>query len=362
MDKKNIFVNRLFSLFMMNIKEINNYLNQDKIQDRFRTTLLHVIFWILMFVLPPNLIPGLEKVYKELPVYYLTAIVYLIPFYYLSRYLILHKRIILYALFVIGGYFFYLDFYHLFHKLAGDIYFSAIPVRSAVRFYLRMKGPLSILYLIAMVFNVLEAIYRSKKQAEQEKAARIEAEMNMLKNQIDPHFLFNTLNTIYYEALEKTDVAPKAIMELSNLMRYMLKDAKDKYVPLDGEIQYIQDYIKLEKLRLPEHTEFVWEYANDRQSIYQIAPLLLIPFIENAIKYGVSPREKSDILISIRIECGKLHLKVENKIYRKNAVVSTGTGLLNVKKRLELMYPDKYKLDIQNDEVRFKVNLLLELN
>ena len=186
------------------------------------------------------------------------------------------------------------------------------------------------------------------------------AELSLLKSQIDPHFLFNSLNSIYYEAIEKTDLAPKAIMSLSNLMRYVLTDAKSEYVSLDQEISYIQGYIELQKLRLPLKTLLNFDLFIDNGEV-MIAPLLLIPFIENAFKYGVSSSSDTDISIKLRVEKNHLSFQVENRIFSNKEADGTQSGLDNVKKRLALIYPEKHDLRINHETNTYQVDLSLTL-
>jgi len=225
----------------------------------------------------------------------------------------------------------------------------------------RMRQGLSILFLIVLAVNILEMAYRFRKISQKARMEKTAAELSMLKSQIDPHFLFNSLNSIYYEALEKTDVAPKAIMSLSNLMRYVLTDAKSEYVSISQEVNYIKGYLELQKLRLPQMTKLNSniKIADEEE---KIAPLILIPFIENAFKYGVRSSAETEIKINLVVNKSTLNFQVENNIFDTDELKGTRTGLSNVKKRLELIYPQKHKLEINNNQDFYKVNLFINLS
>lgn len=327
-------------------------------QDKLRIVILHIIGWIVLLLLPPVISQNFERISNLAPIYYYTSVALLIPIYYLTQPLLLQKKIILFIVVIIGCFFLY--FY--LPEFVNDIFSDNISSnRRQIRFMDRLKQGLSVLFFITMFINVVEAANQIKKSGEKDKQARTEAELTMLKAQIDPHFLFNILNSIYYEALEKTDIAPKAIMSLSNLMRYILTDAKENYVTVKQEIQYIQGYLELQELRLPKMTKLYSNFVVDNDQL-QVAPLLLIPFIENAIKFGVSTVSNTDIKIALDVKNNKLKFKVENKIFDNNKPCSTGIGLLNVKKRLDLIYPEHYSLKINNNEDRYVVKLEIDLN
>ncbi|WPQ62250.1 sensor histidine kinase [Chitinophaga sancti] len=190
--------------------------------------------------------------------------------------------------------------------------------------------------------------------------ARYNDELMHLKGQISPHFLFNTLNSIYSLVLSKDDAAPDAIIELSELMRYVLRDANQHKVPLEREIKYITSYISLQQARLgntaPIHSQ-VQVGTND----LQIAPLILISFIENAFKHGVNPDAPSDINIIIQLTAQQLVLHVTNRKVSKRQVDGEGIGMENTIKRLQLLYPSRHQLNITENEDEFSVQLSMDL-
>jgi two-component system, LytTR family, sensor histidine kinase AlgZ len=204
----------------------------------------------------------------------------------------------------------------------------------------------------------LEAI---KKEVQNEK---LTAELNFLKAQINPHFLFNTLNNLYYLAYSKSENTTEVISKLSQVMRYMIYDANHERVLLDKEIEYMQNYISLERLRLNNQIPIDFDIKGNTTGV-EVAPLILITFLENAFKHGVtSTNAQSWVNISIQVENGKLRYSVENS-KGKNALQDnggkSGIGLVNVKRRLELMYPLKHVLRVDDTDRRYYIELEITL-
>lgn len=207
---------------------------------------------------------------------------------------------------------------------------------------------------------IIAIVLRTHNQLQEMENLRVKSELSYLKAQINPHFLFNTLNSIYALALMKSDKTPKAILKISSLMRYVVTESEKEWIPIQQEIQYIKDYIELQQLRLNETTNINFLYNIDNQN-YSIAPMLLMPFIENAFKYGVAPGISSEITIFINIKDNILDFECKNRILDidVSTIEKTGTGILNTSKRLEAIYNNKYILDIQTVEDTFSVSLKL---
>jgi LytS/YehU family sensor histidine kinase len=191
---------------------------------------------------------------------------------------------------------------------------------------------------------------------------KLETELKFLRNQTSPHFLLNTLNNIYALARKRSEDTPEVVMRLSELLRFMLYETKRNVIPLSDEIKVMEDYLELESLRYNDRLSVCLHKELDEDS-YQITPLLLIPFIENAFKHGISEtRFESFVRIDIKTEKGVLKFKIENskdcdcQETQKNKI-----GLVNVRRQLELTYKD-YKLDVENGNDSFKVNLSINLN
>jgi two-component system LytT family sensor kinase len=189
---------------------------------------------------------------------------------------------------------------------------------------------------------------------------RLSAELAFLKSQINPHFLFNSLNSIYSLAYQKSDTTPEAILKLSEIMRYMLYESNDNKVDLAKELQYLQNYIDLQKIRFGNKA-FVDFKINGEVGSQKIVPLLLIAFIENAFKHGVANDPSSPIRLLINMDNTQLHFYMENKKHSLNRDPEGGIGLNNVKRRLDLLYPGKYSLTIQDETNTYTCELSLVL-
>jgi two-component system, LytTR family, sensor kinase len=191
--------------------------------------------------------------------------------------------------------------------------------------------------------------------------ANLNAEVNFLKSQINPHFLFNTLNGIYSQAHDKSDKTEISILKLSDLLRYMLYDSGEDRVELAKDIQYITNYIDLQRLRLSSKINIEYDVQGKTEG-HLIAPLLLIPFIENAFKHGISYTHPSVIKIKLTFFEETLTLHIENPLVESNSFGTSGLGLKNVIRRLDLLYPGKYKLDIGKAEKLYIVDLKIVLS
>lgn len=215
---------------------------------------------------------------------------------------------------------------------------------------------------IELIFN-WEAQKKEREKIEKEK---ISAELSFLKFQINPHFLFNTLNNIYVLIEKKSDKAGEAMLMLSMLMRHMLYESSNGKVLLRKEIEYIKNYISVQQLRISPDEDVVVNFRiNGNSGSTVIEPLILITFIENAFKHGISYNQKSKIDILLHITDHAITLTVSNtkRKFSKPAeeVASTGIGLANTRKRLEILYPDAHELTIHDLADRFDVTLKLYL-
>jgi len=207
--------------------------------------------------------------------------------------------------------------------------------------------------------------YQDQQIFQQLEKDKLQAELKFLKSQIHPHFLFNILNSLYALTLKKSSKAPEVVLKLSELLNYMLYDCNSTIVPLKKEISLINDYIELEKLRYGKKLDIEIN-VNNKIGDHQIAPLLLLPFIENSFKHGVSKKVSDKwIKINLSILENELLLNVinsKNSKHNENEQDYTeGIGLLNVKRRLDLLYENKYYLEINESENEFEVNLQLQL-
>ena len=219
---------------------------------------------------------------------------------------------------------------------------------------------------IAFSIKFLENWRMQRKQTMAAQNAQLKAELELLKAQVHPHFLFNTLNNLYSHTLEQSDLAPGIVLKLSHLLRFMLYESKSPEIPLKTEVYIIQSYMELEQVRYGNRLDvsFVCRgELNDKM----IAPLLLLPFVENAYKHG--PSQQLDlcwISFDLAVEDKMVRFKLINSFdaeeENKPEVKNGGVGLQNVKRRLELIYPNKYSLDIRAEDSVFIVSLELQID
>lgn len=226
----------------------------------------------------------------------------------------------------------------------------------------KIKMGLAILYLVVWSASIIIHTNKLTKNTHKLREANIKAELEVLKSQMNPHFFFNSLNAIYYLTMQKSNEAPKAIITLSDMMRYVLIDANADQVTLNQEQEYLNKYIAIQQLRLPEKTKLDFRFAiKDVSST--IAPLLFIPFVENAFKFGTSANHSTSIFIRLESIENKIYFHTQNRIF-KNTKEKAGasTGLENIKKRLTILYPNKHLLQINNSGGKFLVTLEINLN
>lgn len=219
---------------------------------------------------------------------------------------------------------------------------------------------LSILSAFKFAWDALS----KQQEVEDLKATIQESELQFLKSQINPHFLFNNLNNLYSYAIENSPKTPNIILELSAVLRYMLYECKEEYVPLTKEIKHLENFTRLSELQIEERGRISF-LKSPNLSGYQIAPLILVVFIENAFKHSQSSQSK-DIKIDIKIEmseAGKLDFYCVNNFQKMTNTknLSKGIGLQNVRKRLELLYPNAHQLNIAEENELYEVHLSLWL-
>jgi hypothetical protein len=217
------------------------------------------------------------------------------------------------------------------------------------------------LYLFFTAF-FLSFLLRTRKHLSQVTEDKLNAELSSLKAQINPHFLFNTLNTIYALSMKNDNKAGDAILHLSGLMRYVTKDVNEYIIPLQKELDYITNYIELQKARLGSTAKIYFDVSG-AVGDKKITPLILITYIENAFKYGVNP-DVADCIVWVQIDMTdtQIVLRVFNKkVPYTNRNESTGIGMTNTRERLRYLYPQKHTLEVVETEKDYSVILTLEL-
>lgn len=197
----------------------------------------------------------------------------------------------------------------------------------------------------------------SRKEVEVEKN---KAELALYKAQINPHFLFNTLNSLYSLVLTHSDKAESAFIMFSNILKYMYTQTNTDTIPVSNEIDYIRQYVDLQSLRLNKHTRVILETDTDDEQIL-IPPMVLITFVENAFKYGTSSDKDCTISIRIQVKGGHLLFETENTVMREKQVDTPAFGIENCRRRLNLLYPDRFTLHARREGHLFKTKLMIHL-
>lgn len=221
--------------------------------------------------------------------------------------------------------------------------------------------------LLATMLRVVMDWWRYQNEKQVLLTQTIQSELRFLKSQINPHFLFNTLNNLYALTLKKSDQAPEIVLKLSEIMRYMLYECNERRVLLTKEIQYIHNYLDLERLRQPKAADIQFTTAGNI-SEQMVAPLLFVPFLENSFKHGLNHHIQGGgfVRLYLRVQGEDLEFMIENSkaaenVPRQNHPRSGGIGLTNVRQRLELLYPENHTLIVSDEPNRFAVTLHLKM-
>lgn len=208
------------------------------------------------------------------------------------------------------------------------------------------------------------AFENKKKEEEEANRRRLEAEIALLKSQINPHFLLNTLNNLYTLAIVEPEKTPDALLKLSEMVAYILHDCAKPKVPLASDIAFIENYISLQRLRLPPNIHLQTELPQNPPPGIQIEPMILIPFIENAFKHGLTTRQACEIFVSIKVNGDRLSLMVKNPLLpdkQSHNGNNSGIGMANTRQRLEHSYAGAHTLKVENGGEEHRVELELRL-
>lgn len=347
--------------------------------------LFHCMIWV--FFILTSLIQFYESPFKinnDFYAQWFTGIIlFYLNYFYLVPALLLQKKYWLYFVFVfvlialfmiIRINYFIPEFRHLRPEnitprmMPSDVRFfekgphRRIEVRQPLFFKIGPSFFYILIITISAIIKTLTEFYNNQQNKLIAETHRTNTELIYLRKQTNPHFLFNSLNSIYSLAHKKSDLVPDAIVTLSELMRYMLYETDNKTVALEKEINYIQNYIELQKLRLNNIEDIVINVHGDTRNKF-IEPLLLISFVENAFKYGTDYKGAAHVKIKVFILENSLDFWIENTIenYVKDPE-NSGIGLVNIQNRLDLLYPNAHELTITQDNQYFRVHLNLELD
>ena len=317
----------------------------------------HIYFWIVFFLLMFLASGVKEKSITVRIVHSLEYIAFLIVpvyihFFILDR-LFYKKKYVPYILSLVSvliGWGYVLDkFFYLRHMEKSSLV-SAVTT-------------IFFMILISTSFKVLTDSIKQRFLLKQIEAKQVQTELRLLKTQINPHFLFNTLNNLFGMARKQDPQTADGIAGLSHLMRYMIYESNVEFISLEKEIQQINRLIELQKLRFTKDDDIAIDFATKGESMnLQIPPMLLIPFVENAFKHGISLASPSFVRIHLNVDVDKLEFRVTNSKHAKSEKregEGPGIGLQNVSRRLELLYPGKHELAISDGEKVFEVRLVL---
>jgi len=353
-----------------------------QMNKKYLTILIHVLGWVAFFVFPfvllnspadshgmefrsmkpPNPPPAL------LPFFIINNFLFIL-FFYLNLFYLLpqlyykkKKAAYLITIFILLLVAVYLPSFIKTQLVPEPLFFDKNFPRRPFNDKDRIFGFLQflIIWFLSSIISLSQRYRRMERHHKEIKEQKLNAELSYLKAQVNPHFLFNTLNNIYALSICQSEQTPEAILKLSAIMRYATQDAEAEKVPLEKELDYLNNYIALQQLRSNKNLEVNFETKGD-YSHQVIAPLLLINFIENAFKHGVSNHVACFVHIKIHVADNQLQMEVINKIMEGIKMDSTSTGADNTKRRLQLQYPENHILDIDEKDGLYKVTLQLNL-
>ncbi len=236
------------------------------------------------------------------------------------------------------------------------------PNQSLDLYFMNLMTAVPLFLFLSWVARVIETLVLNTFKKEQLEKQAAQAELYYLKAQINPHFLFNTLNNIHTLVYKQAPAAPEAVMRLASLMRYMIYESNADKVPLSREIDYLQDYISLQQLRYTEYPIVTLEIVGDVNSVF-IAPLLFVHFMENAYKHSHSRLKRGDITVTIEITENTLIFNIQNPVAPKQLMTEDepgGIGFANITKRLQLLYPETHSLEISTSDDKYVITLIIK--
>ena len=316
---------------------------------------IHVVFWMLLSLLAAFQISEDTPYWFTLTVgFILTALyVFYSHFFLLTRYLGKRKKgayFLRLGGIILTGPFLYLFFHY--RKLDTlDLFFEY--------YFISLISIVIPFIFLSWLARVTENLVINTVKKEQLEKQAVEAELYYLKSQINPHFLFNTLNNIHTLVYKQAPAAPEAVMQLASLMRYMIYESNAPTVPLTREMEYLQDYVSLQQLRYKQNPVVDLKIEGETEACH-IAPLLFIHLLENAYKHSPARLNAGDLKVKVEVKEDILTFSVQNPVGKNPAHTLDepgGIGLPNVRKRLILLYPDQHTLDIQSSGETFAVVL-----
>lgn len=330
--------------------------------------IFHLLVWAILFSLPYLLSSGQDQLvirvlaHSWVPLLFYAILFYLNYLYLINRFMYERKTMVYVALNILIIIVFVLvrgDINDLFFKDVFKPRDENAPPRKMFLYIQTVSYLLPVVCAIAL--RTLERWKRTEAERKEAANTKLQSELQHLRYQLQPHFFFNSLNTIYSLVDGSPEKAKTTIHSLGKLMRYLLYETKSERVPLSKEIEFLRKYIGLMQLRLSEKTKVSSNFPPNTDNL-EIAPLLFISLIENAFKHGVSATVESEIDMEMSLQEGNILLRISNKNFPKNSADKSGSGigLQNLEKRLQLLYPNKHTLKHWTDQGRYHVELEIE--
>lgn len=332
------------------------------LNKKYIVPLIHIVIWLCLFLYP--------FIFHYIPLTDIRAVLrisiflfLLMSFFYANTIIFIpkilgRKKIILYLIVIVAA-------VVLISYTAGYLQIILNPdykIKPALYDRALNTGIISsiLVLIISSSIKVTNEWFRNQQLMRSAENEKLNAELNFLKSQVNPHFIFNALNNIYSLENRKSPDTGPAILKLSELIRYMLYDTSADYVPLEKEIEYLENYIELQKLGLGKEMVVSFETKGDFSG-KQIRPMLLIPLVENVFKHGLSYVNKSGSFISIKTSPERLEIITRNPVAGEKEKLKEGIGLANLRKRLDLLYPGKHEFSISKDNGIFITHLSIVL-
>lgn len=325
---------------------------------------VHISIWILLYGLTfyPVLNDARPIPSDVFPKVIVIIILFYINYFYLVPEYLLKKSVLFYILVSLGLLAISVLLINHFYepKFPNNFFFNQIRPRGfMIMPYYKLFLNLGIPYVISAILRMYVEWKRNENLRLSVEKENIKSELQFLKAQLNPHFLFNSLNTIYALSVKKSPDTSEAIVDLSELMRYMIYEADKDLVPLNKEIDYIKSYIQLQRLRLSDSENVSLKITGEDRG-RAVPPLMFISFIENAFKYGTDYKGKTYVKITLTITDTSIYLNVKNKIgIFREPTKNSGIGLENIRNQLKLIYPGLHKLEVENDGKDYEVSLTI---
>ena len=325
--------------------------------------ILHIFLWLLLFIYPIASLNDQYLIYRNwLSLSSIFIAFYLNYFVLVDYFFLKNKKLQFYVLNI----FLIIILFVLIGFIIGNAIFHPSSngqpireIRSGAMTTIQVILPIILSIGMCVGLKVNTKLNKNQLALQQSKQMQLDTEIKYLKYQVQPHFLFNTLNNIYALIDNYPKIAKESLHSMSKMMRYLLHDSSIDKVPIVKEIEFLERYIELMKLRISSNTSIDKNFPVINQPI-QIAPLLLITFIENAFKHGIDAIQSSFIKIELTIENQSIHYVVVNSSFpEKEKITDSGIGLNNLKKRLELLYPNKFELITKEENNQYIAQLIL---